>query len=81
MEKSKIKINLLYTPPYSPNLNLIERLWKYSKKILLREYCDKYSEFKGKIIDFFEKKIKTKKHREKLKTFIGRKFQIISTPS
>jgi transposase len=23
---------LLYLPPYSPNLNIIERLWKFSKK-------------------------------------------------
>jgi transposase len=25
-------IELLYLPPYSPNLNLIERLWKFVKK-------------------------------------------------
>lgn len=25
-------IELLYLPPYSPNLNLIERAWKYIKK-------------------------------------------------
>jgi len=27
-----LKIELLYLPPYSPNLNLIERLWKFVKK-------------------------------------------------
>jgi len=26
-----LKIELLYIPPYSPNLNLIERLWKFVK--------------------------------------------------
>ena len=25
-------IDLLFLPPYSPNLNLIERLWKFVKK-------------------------------------------------
>ena len=25
-------IELLFLPPYSPNLNLIERLWKFTKK-------------------------------------------------
>jgi transposase len=27
-----LKIELLYLPPYSPNLNLIERAWKFIKK-------------------------------------------------
>ncbi|MDQ3089454.1 MAG: transposase, partial [Acidobacteriota bacterium] len=27
-----LKIELLFLPPYSPNLNLIERLWKFVKK-------------------------------------------------
>ena len=27
-----LNIELLYLPPYSPNLNLIERLWKFVKK-------------------------------------------------
>jgi transposase len=28
----ELNIDLLYLPPYSPNLNLIERLWRYVKK-------------------------------------------------
>jgi len=32
-QKAKaLDIELLYLPPYSPNLNLIERLWRYFKK-------------------------------------------------
>nr|QNO47411.1 hypothetical protein MPGFIOMI_00009 [Methanosarcinales archaeon ANME-2c ERB4] len=40
-----LDIELLYIPPYSPNLNLIERLWKFVKKQCL--YSKYYSEFKG----------------------------------
>ena len=29
---AKLNIELLFLPPYSPNLNLIERLWKFVKK-------------------------------------------------
>ena len=29
---AELRIELLYLPPYSPNLNLIERLWKFVKK-------------------------------------------------
>jgi len=28
-------IHLLFLPPYSPNLNIIERLWKFTKKQIL----------------------------------------------
>ena len=36
---NSLGIELLYLPPYSPNLNLIERLWKFVKKHCL---CSKY---------------------------------------
>ncbi|MGZ8556841.1 MAG: transposase, partial [Chitinophagaceae bacterium] len=29
-------IDLIYLPPYSPNLNLIERLWRYFKKKVMK---------------------------------------------
>ena len=32
-----LNIELLYIPPYSPNLNLIERLWKFVNKKCLFE--------------------------------------------
>jgi len=34
-QETDINIKVIYLPAYSPNLNLIERLWKYSKKKLL----------------------------------------------
>ena len=73
----ELKIIPVYLPAYCPNLNLIERLWKYSKKILLSEYYEKFAVFKDRIIDFFEIEIKNQFHKDKLKTFIGRKFEII----
>ena len=38
-----LNIELLYLPSYSPNLNLIERLWKFVKKKCL--YAKYYSDF------------------------------------
>ena len=29
------RINILFLPPYSPNLNLIERFWKFFKRQVL----------------------------------------------
>lgn len=40
---AQMGIELLFLPPYSPNLNLIERLWKFAKNQCL--YTKEYSNF------------------------------------
>jgi len=35
----QLNIHLLFLPTYSPNLNLIERLWKFVKKEVLYSKC------------------------------------------
>ncbi len=46
------KINIVYLPAYSPNLNLIERLWKWlRKKCLCNKYSKTFIEFCKKIDD------------------------------
>lgn len=48
-------IELLFLPPYSHNLNIIERLWKLTKKeILNAKYYDKPAEFHKAIKDYFQ---------------------------
>lgn len=50
------RIRLHYLPPYDPNLNLIERLWKFfHKKTLYNRYHATFLEFKTASLDFFEK--------------------------
>jgi transposase len=45
-------IELLFLPSYSPNLNLIERLWKFiKKKCLYSEYYEEFTDFKQAIVD------------------------------
>ena len=47
---AELKIELLYLPSYSPNLNLIERLWKFVKKeVLLCRYYEDFGRFKAAI--------------------------------
>jgi len=51
----KINIEPIYLQTYSPNLNLIERLWQFAKKKLLsNKYCSSFMKFKGVLEDFFE---------------------------
>ena len=48
------KFHLIFLPPYSPNLNTIERLWKYlNKKVINNRYYLSQYEFKTKIRYFF----------------------------
>lgn len=45
-----LNIELLYLPAYSPNLNLIERLWKFvKKKCLYSKYYSDFAPFKEAI--------------------------------
>jgi transposase len=49
MEKAKsLNIELCFLPSYSPNLNLIERVWKFvKKKCLYSKYYEKFPAFKA----------------------------------
>lgn len=50
---AELNIDLVYLPPYSPNLNLIERLWKFLRsKILANKYYDSFKTFFAEVHDF-----------------------------
>jgi transposase len=51
-----LKVELLYLPSYSPNLNLIERVWKFVKKECLgARVLSSYEEFTAAIDDCLSK--------------------------
>jgi transposase len=53
LKESKIKLHFL--PPYSPNLNPIERLWKLMReRVLYNTYYEHFEEFKSAIFGFLE---------------------------
>jgi len=67
-------IELLYLPPYSPNLNLIERLWKLvKKKCLYARYYEKFDHFKKAISDFLEQPHIS--HKEEMESLLTLRFQ------
>ena len=45
----------MFLAPYSPNLNLIERLWGFLKRDVLSNcYYEKFGDFKKAIKNFFK---------------------------
>jgi transposase len=67
-------IHLLFLPPYSPNLNIIERLWKFTKKqILNAQYYDAPQKFHQAISDFFANINHT--HNDELHKLLSLNFQ------
>jgi transposase len=70
------KIELINLPAYSPNLNLIERLWKFfKKKILYNQYYATFQDFKEAVFDFFDNKIHGMK--KELAGLMTERFQIL----
>jgi transposase len=52
LERSRIVLHFL--PPYSPNLNPIERLWKWMKeRVIYNTYYEHFEEFKAAVLGFF----------------------------
>ena len=73
---SRHKIKLLYLPSYSPNLNLIERFWKYLKEKICTTYYEHFGEFKKAITDFLDN---IGKYKDDLISLLSPNFHIMDT--
>ena len=74
--QSNKKIVWRYLPPYSPNLNLIERMWGFMKREKIKGYYyETFGQFKKEIESFFEN---IKIYKDELASLMVLKFQIIS---
>jgi transposase len=70
----QLGIELLFLPSYSPNLNLIERLWKFVKKKALRSrHHTNYADFHLAIDQCLDRLTTT--YRDEIRSLITHKFQ------
>lgn len=71
----KLDIKLEFMPPYSPNLCLIERLWKFfKKKVINNKYYETYDEFYDTVCIFFQN---WHSYSDELKSLLTLKFEIV----
>ena len=74
---AELKIELLFLPPYSPNLNLIERLWKLVKKeCLYNIYYENFALFRERIQTFLQKM--NEKNQQELNSLLTLNFQMFT---
>lgn len=67
------RFKFVYLPSYSPNLNPIERLWRfYHTKVTNNQYFESFKDFKKATLEFFET---LKQHEQELKTLLTDNFQ------
>lgn len=79
LENPNCRIKLKFLPPYSPNLNFIERLWKFMKKYIIGvRYREKFKQFEQDIHYFFDH---LSDYEEKLRPFIGTKLHLVKLTS
>jgi len=76
----ELQVELLYLPPYSPNLNVIERLWKHVKQSTLKNtYYENFESFRGAIDRTLEAVNTTL--REELQSLFALNFQTFDANS
>lgn len=76
----QLGIELLFLPSYSPNLNLIERLWKFVKKQALNNrHHTNYADFQARIDACLDELTTT--HRHELDALLTLRFQSFTNVS
>ena len=72
----KLNIELMFLPSYSPNLNLIERVWKWVKKDCLNcKYYQNFDEFKNAINKSIQK-ISLPETKKEMDELLALNFQL-----
>ncbi len=67
------RIVFIYLPPYSPNLNLIERLWRLMRKEVIHSiYYDTYTKFKSSIEEFLSN---IKLYKKEIRSLLSLNFR------
>jgi transposase len=68
------QFRLVFLPAYSPNLNLIERLWKFLRKKALNRWHKTFEEMQGAVAEVLDH---LGEYRDELSTLMTERFAIV----
>ena len=72
------RIKLVFLPAYSPELNLIERLWKvFKKQVMYNKYYKTFEEFKSACFNFFKHQ---DEHFDEIESIMGTGLEGLTWP-
>jgi transposase len=72
----RLRLELLYLPTYSPNLNLIERFWKFLKrKVARNRYYTTFAEFRKAVQNVLNN---IAAYRDELASLMTERFQLFT---
>jgi transposase len=69
------QFHLVHVPPYSPNLNLIERLWKFLRKKAFQRWHKSFEEMQQAVAEVLDN---LKDYQAELNTLMTDRFSILS---
>jgi transposase len=70
---SGVTFDLKHLPAYSPNLNLIERLWKFLRKEALQRWHPSFEDMQQAVADVLDN---LPRYREQLETLMSERFHL-----
>jgi len=69
------QMKLEFLPAYAPNLNLIERFWRFAKgRLVKNKYYKEYKKFRAEVFRFLNH---TYKYKDQIKTLLVEKIEIV----
>lgn len=76
LHDTQSRVELIFLPPYSPNLNLIERLWGFMKKRVLQTYYPTFAQFADAIHGFLDE---LDQYADEVRSLMTENFQILNS--
>jgi transposase len=69
-----VEFQLEYLPAYSPNLNLIERLWRFLRKEALQRWHETFESMEAAVAGVLDH---LEKYRKELRSLMTERFRLV----
>jgi transposase len=69
-----VEFRLEYLPAYSPNLNLIERLWRFLRKEALQRWHETFESMESAVSDVLDH---LERYRQELRSLMSERFRLV----